>query len=195
LVTRCRKAFSDSLTSPTISIALYSGGNLWNKKRMDYVSHGLWSYIFFHRIKTPLLAVCFGLLPDTASWVIYGLYRVFTGGPYGKPILGQIPDWTYTLYDISHSLVVAITVILIVLVILRRVPIYMFAWPIAIVMDLLTHRREFLPTPFLWPISDWKFPGISWGTWQFMLINYTLIAIAMALIIVYKRRKKNRTKI
>lgn len=161
---------------------------------MDYVSHGLWSYIFFHRTKTPLLAVCFGLLPDTMSWVVYGLYRVFTGGPYGKPIVSIIPLWTFILYNISHSLVVALCVILIIFVILKRVPIYIFAWPIAIVMDFLTHTRSFLPTPFLWPISDWKFPGMSWGTWQFIAVNYSLIAIAMTLIIVYKRMRKNRSK-
>jgi len=162
---------------------------------MDYVSHGLWSYIFFHRIKTPLLAVCFGLLPDTTSWLIYAFYNVFTGGPFGKPVLELVPDWTFTLYNISHSLVVALCVILIVFIILRRVPVYMFAWPIAIVMDLLTHTREFLPTPFLWPISDWKFPGISWGTWQFIAINYFLIAIAMTAIILYKRKRRNRTRV
>lgn len=162
---------------------------------MDYVSHGFWSYIFFHRIKTPLLAVCFGLLPDTASWVIYGLYRVFTGGPYGKPVLSHIPDWTYALYNISHSLIVAVSVIFIVSIIARRLPVYMLAWPIAIVMDLLTHNRDFLPTPFLWPISDWKFPGISWGTWKFTVINYSLIAIAMTLIIVYKRKRKQNPNI
>ena len=157
---------------------------------MDYVSHGLWSYIFFHRIRTPLLAVVFGLLPDTASWVIYAIYRLFMGGTFGKPIISEIPDWTFTLYNISHSLIVAAAVILLVFAVLRTLPLYLFAWPIAIVMDLLTHSRAFLPTPFLWPLSGWTFPGISWGTWEFIVVNYALIAISMTLIILYRQRRR-----
>ncbi len=157
---------------------------------MDYVSHGLWSYIFFHRIKTPLLAVCFGLLPDTLSWVIYAIHQLIVGGKFGKPVIAEIPGWTFTLYNISHSLIIAAAVILLVFVIMRRVPVYMFAWPIAIVMDALTHSRAYLPTPFLWPISGWTLPSISWGTWHFIAVNYALIAVAMTLIILYKRRKR-----
>jgi len=158
---------------------------------MDYVSHGLWSYIFFHRIRTPLLAVLFGLLPDTLSWFIYMIYRLIIGGCFGKPVISEIPSWTLLLYDISHSLIVATAVILIFFIFLRRIPVYMFAWPIAIVMDLLTHSRAFLPTPFLWPISNWTFPGISWGTWEFLVVNYALIAIAMTVILYIKHRKRS----
>lgn len=157
---------------------------------MDYISHGVWSYIFFHRIRKPLLAVAFGLLPDTLSWFVYAAYRLIAYGTFGKPILGQIPAWAFVLYDISHSIVVAFCVILIVFVILKRVPIYMFAWPISIALDVLTHKRSFLPTPFLWPISDWTFPGISWGTKKFMVINLSLMIIALVVIIGKKRRHR-----
>lgn len=155
---------------------------------MDYISHGLWSYIFFHRIHRPILAVCFGLLPDTMSWVIYAIYRAFTYETFGKPVLSQIPGWTYTLYNLSHSLIVASFVIIFIFIILRRIPLYVFAWPIAIVMDALTHSREFLPTPFLWPVSSWTFPGISWATPWFFILNYILIAAALILIF-YRRWK------
>lgn len=161
---------------------------------MDYVSHGLWSYIIFHRIRRPFLAVCFGLLPDTLSWVVYAIYRLFREGEFGKPVLGQIPAWTFVLYDLSHSLIVAIVAILIILAAFRRVPVYVFAWPIAIIIDALTHTRDFLPTPFLWPISDWTFPGIRWSSWQFLLVNYVLIIIAMAAIL-YWRRKRGRVQL
>lgn len=157
---------------------------------MDYVSHGLWSYIIFHRIRTPLLAVCFGLLPDTLSWVIYGIYRLITHGEFGKPVLDEIPDWAFLLYDISHSLVVALAVIAIIFIVLRRVPVYIFAWPLMIIIDALTHTRAFLPTPFLWPVSDWTFPGISWATPWFLVLNYALITVGLTLIIYYKRKKK-----
>lgn len=159
---------------------------------MDYVSHGLWSYIFFHWIKRPLLAVCFGLLPDTLSWGIYGIYRLVVHGHFGKPILDQIPNWAFALYNITHSLVVAALVILLLFVLLRRVPVYIFAWPIAIAMDVLTHSTEFLPTPFLWPLTDWKFPGISWATPWLFVLNVILIVVAMIIIYRRKRRKAGR---
>jgi len=122
--------------------------------------------------------------------VIFAAYRLLTGGSFGRPVLNEMPEWVFVLYNISHSLFVAMFVILVTFIILRRVPIYIFAWPIAIVMDLLTHRRDFLPTPFLWPISDWAFPGISWGSWQFMVVNYTAICISLFLIFFLRRHKK-----
>ncbi len=156
---------------------------------MDYIAHGFWSYIFFHRIKTPLLAVAFGLMPDTISWGVYAVYQLFISGDFGKPIISQVPAWTFVAYNISHSLVVAGAVMLLIFLLLRRMPLYVYAWPIAIAMDVFTHSKDFLPTPFLWPISDWRFPGIKWSTWQFMAINYTLIAIALS-IIIYRKKKR-----
>lgn len=155
---------------------------------MDYISHGFWSYIFFHWIRRPLLAVCFGLLPDTLSWGVYGIYRFVAYGHFGKPVLDQIPNWAFALYNITHSLVVVALVILLVFVLLRRVPVYIFAWPIAIVMDVLTHSTTFLPTPFLWPLTDWKFEGISWATPWLLALNGFLIVVAM--IVIYRRKRK-----
>ena len=159
---------------------------------MDYVSHGAWSYIFFNKIRRPFLAVIFGLMPDTLSWFIYAVYNLFSGSRFGRPSLSSIPNWAFDLYNISHSLLVAAAVILLIYIILKRVPIYIFAWPIAILMDVPTHTREFLPTPFLWPVSDWGFPGISWGTRWFMILNYSAIVILM-IIIVYRKRRKDKT--
>lgn len=158
---------------------------------MDYVSHGFWSYIVFHRTRQPLLAVCFGLLPDTASWFIYAVYRLATGVGLGRPILSEIPVWVLILYDISHSIFVAFGVIVIAAIALRRLPLYMLAWPMAIAMDVFTHTRGFLPTPFLWPVSDWAFPGISWATRWMFITNWALIAVAMTLIMLWHRRRCN----
>ena len=157
---------------------------------MDYFAHGFWSYIFFHWIKRPWLAVLFGLVPDTASWLIYMIYRLIMFEGFGRPMLNGIPGWVFMLYNISHSLFVAGAAILIVYIMLKKLPVYMLAWPLAITIDTFTHTREFLPTPFLWPVSDWHFPGVSWGSWQFMAANYTLIALA--LILIYFRAKKKR---
>ena len=147
---------------------------------MDYFSHGFWSYIFFNKISKPWYAVLFGLLPDTLSWAIYFVYNLFNGTHFG---VSSIPPWVFTLYGISHSLIVAGVVIFLIYLFLRKVPVYIFAWPIAILMDIPTHSREFLPTPFLWPVSNWYFPGFSWGSRWFMVANWSLIIILMIYII------------
>lgn len=157
---------------------------------MDFFAHGFWSYIFFHKSKQPWIAVLFGLLPDTISWGVYLVYRLFTTGfQFGAPDLGAIPGWVFTLYGLSHSLIISFLVILIVYFMARRIAIYMLAWPIAIVLDTLTHTRDFLPTPFLWPF-EWYFPGINWGTGWFMIINWGLILFWIGYIVYKKKIKK-----
>jgi hypothetical protein len=155
---------------------------------MDFFAHGFWSFIFFHKLKEVRLAVLFGLLPDLISWVPFFFYNLFDGR-YGQPNLALIPDWTFVLYGIGHSLVIALVVIGVVYLIKKKVPYFMFAWPIAIVMDIFTHTREFLPTPFLWPLSNWHFPGISWGSLWFMIINYILIVSCLVYIYVKKSKR------
>jgi len=156
---------------------------------MDYFAHGFWSYILFHTTKKPYLAVLIGLLPDSLSWGIYFIYNLFNGGMPGKPNLALVPDWVYTLYGISHSLITWGLLILCIYIIFKNVPIYLYAAPIAILFDIPTHTREFLPTPFLWPISDWAFPGISWGSKWFMITNYSLIILCLAYIFWKKYQK------
>lgn len=159
---------------------------------MDYFAHGFWSYILFHWIKNPWRAVAFGLLPDTASWFIYFLYRLILSEGFGEFSLNGIPGWVFSLYNVSHSLILAVIAITLVSLYLKKFPVYMLAWPIAIIIDIFTHTREFLPTPFLWPLSTWTFPGISWGNGWFVLVNYTLITLALAYIIIKKRHKKRK---
>ncbi|MAG72988.1 hypothetical protein CL620_01625 [archaeon] len=159
---------------------------------MDFISHGLWSYIFFHTSKRPWLAVVFGMVPDTMSWFIYGAYKILFEGGFGKPNLDQIPNWVWTLYGISHSLVVSLTVIAITFFIFARLgkelPYQMFAWPIAVTMDLLTHSADFLPTPFLWPISNYAFDGLPWSTpWFFG--GYWVLIVGLLGWIIWKKRR------
>ncbi|MCX8147542.1 MAG: hypothetical protein N3D84_03680, partial [Candidatus Woesearchaeota archaeon] len=94
----------------------------------------------------------------------------------------------------SHSLVVCCLMLLFVWFILRSLPIFLLAWPIHIIIDIPTHSRYFLPTPFLWPISDWRFPGFSWGQWWFMLLNWSAIIIALIFVIIKKRIEVKKLK-
>lgn len=121
---------------------------------------------------------------------MYLAYNLITGKQFGKPDLSSIPEWVFTLYNISHSLFVAFGVIILLYAILRKFPWYALAWPIAIVMDLFTHTRDFLPTPFLWPVSSWRFDGISWGSRWFIIANYAAIAVAFIVIYAAKKRRE-----
>ncbi len=154
---------------------------------MDIFAHFWWSYILFYRHKLLRYALIFGVAPDLLSWGIYTIYRLIKGIPFGRPILSIIPDWVFTLYGITHSLFVFAFVFFIIWIIFKKLPIYLFPWLAHILMDIPTHTREFLGTPFLWPISDYTFPGISWASMAFMMANYS--AIIILLIISLKLRK------
>ena len=102
----------------------------------------------------------------------------------------EFPEWMNFLYCLSHSLFIAFGVILIATLIKRKLPLVMLAWPIAILMDIFTHTKDFFPTPFLWPFFDWTFSGISWGNSYFMAMNYILIISAISWIIYKKKFSK-----
>ena len=160
---------------------------------MDYLAHGLWSYIVFHKIKKVWYAVFFGLLPDNLSWAVYLIYSLFTNGfNFGAPVVSEIPNWVFALYNVSHSLIVASFFIILFGFIYKKIIVYMLAWPMAILMDVISHTRDFLPTPFLWPLTDWKFDGVRWGSPKFMIINYVLITIGLIYVLLRKRESYKR---
>ncbi|PIN86313.1 hypothetical protein COV19_05910 [Candidatus Woesearchaeota archaeon CG10_big_fil_rev_8_21_14_0_10_44_13] len=143
---------------------------------MDFFAHIAWAYIIFNKLKKRefCLALLFAALPDIIGWGGFMFYNLFNGR-FGQPDLTKIPSWTWMLYDISHSLVVFGVILLVVWLIYKKIPLFMLAYPIEILMDIPTHSREFLPTPFLWPVSNWHFPGFSWGQGWFMILNWSLI--------------------
>jgi len=73
----------------------------------------------------------------------------------------------------------------------RRVPWEVGGWLVHILIDIPSHSYKFYPTPFLWPFSEWKFDGWSWGAPIFMIINYSLIiGVYVLFYFVNKKRKK-----
>jgi len=146
---------------------------------MDTFAHGIWSFIIFSHFTNPWLAVFFGMMPDLFSWTIYMFYRLFSGAKFGKPDLSTIPHWAFTLYGMTHSVFVMGAVFLIVYLFTGGLPLYLLAWTLHVLIDIPTHSRDFLPTPFLWPLSDWHFPGFSWGQRWFMIANYSAITAAI----------------
>ena len=51
----------------------------------------------------------------------------------------------------------------------------MLAWPVHIIVDLLTHSVEFFPTPIFWPLSDYRFDGVPWSNIYVFITNIILI--------------------
>lgn len=171
---------------------------------MDVFSHGLWSAAIYkganikakQRMKTRL-AVFFGVFPDVFSfvllfiWMFWGL--IFGGLNFSdfpapnmtepaRPDTLLIFKITNALYSFSHSLTMFFVVFSAAFLILKRITWEMFAWFLHILIDIPTHSYKFYPTPFLWPVSDFKFDGFSWSEPWFMILNYSALVIVFVLL-------------
>ena len=154
---------------------------------MDTLSHALWGKGLFGYRKYRWYSFFFGALPDLFSFGIYFIHSIFfSSSPVmGRPTRSEIPEWVYSLYDISHSMVIASIIIFIVYKINKEFAFPMLAWPAHIILDFFTHSIEFFPTPILWPISDFKFDGIPWSNPIIFFTNVLLIF----LLFIYRRKK------
>ena len=156
---------------------------------MDTLSHALWGKGLFGYRKYRWYSFLFGALPDLFSFGIYFIHSIFfSSSPLmGRPTRSEIPEWVYSLYDISHSLVIASIFIFIAYKINKEFAFPMLAWPAHIILDFFTHSIEFFPTPILWPISDFKFDGIPWSNPIVFFANVICIFFLFA----YRRKKSN----
>jgi hypothetical protein len=102
------------------------------------------------------------------------------------------------LYNYSHSVVIFFSVLCFIVVLryliqkrplLQILPFEMFGWLLHILCDIPTHSYKFYPTPIFWPLWGWKFNGFSWGVWWFMLLNYSLLALAFVVIKIKTKKK------
>ena len=154
---------------------------------MDTLSHALWGKGLFGYRKYRWYSFLFGALPDLFSFGIYFIHSIFfSSSPVmGRPTRSEIPEWVYSLYDISHSMVIVSIIIFIVYKINKEFAFPMLAWPAHIILDFFTHSIEFFPTPILWPISDFKFDGIPWSNPIIFFTNVLLIF----LLFIYRRKK------
>ena len=159
---------------------------------MDTLSHALWGKGLFGYRKYRWYSFLFGALPDLFSFGIYFIHSIFfSSSPViGRPTRSEIPEWVYSLYDISHSLVIASIIIFIVYKINKEFAFPMLAWPAHIILDFFTHSVEFFPTPILWPISDYQFDGIPWSNPIIFFTNVLLIF----LLFIYRWKRTSSLK-
>ena len=146
---------------------------------MDIISHALWTNLVFKEVGTSVKwwAVLFSVLPDLISFIfIFGRgfwQRVLH---YTDPPLKKFPPIVFKFYNVTHSLAIwGIAYIVLRTFGLEAAALAWCGWSFHILLDIPTHAKKYLATPFLWPFSRLKFDGIHWSDKGFMLFNYTVL--------------------
>ena len=137
-------------------------------------------------------------MPDIFSFgpyfvlMLLGLYPM-EDHSHGQPSMASIPDFVHVMYQVTHSLVIYAVVIAILVLLGRRAWVWLtLGWPLHILVDMPTHTQEFFSTPFLWPLSDFSFNGISWSNpWIFIPNVIVLAGIYGHWYLERRRAKKN----
>ena len=133
----------------------------------------------------------FGVFPDLFAFSIpfaLRFYNILISGNSISSFFSRPPvaeeglqngfSLAHNLYQYSHSLMIWAVVFLIVWAFYKRPRYELLGWALHILIDIPTHVLAFFPTPFLFPISDYKFSyGIQWSNWWFMVINYSLLLL------------------
>jgi len=157
----------------------------------------------------PLLAAWWGIFPDLLAFTpffVWFFWQFLFGDPAGiqmprfalmeptSPDTIFIQRLTHFLYSFSHSLLVFLAVAFAIWLWRRmrkgvgRLPWEMGGWLLHVLIDIPTHTYTFFPTPFLWPVSEFKLGGVAWGEPWFMVLNYGLLLAAFVFLRL-KRRK------
>ena len=165
---------------------------------MDIFSHALWGGAALGRKKHGdfLFAAAFSLLPDFFGegvmflLVMLGLPNM-PGLEHGHPDIGEFPAYAQNFYNATHSLVIFSLAFALVWLLKKKAFLPMAAWGLHILIDIPTHSFTLFPTPFLWPLTNFKVDGIKWDSLMILIPNYALLA-ALYSAWFYKQRKKNK---
>lgn len=164
---------------------------------MDIISHGLWGGAAFGRKSRGSfwLAFLFGVMPDIFSFGILWAANILgisqrPNWENGSPDMSLIPEYVGHLYNVTHSLIIFSIVFAVVWFILKRPLWELSAWSLHIVFDIFTHSSKFFPTPFLWPVSDFKVNSISWASPYIFFPDVALLIVVYTWFFIAKRRKK-----
>lgn len=174
---------------------------------MDVFAHTIWANALAQKLnekrersKKELISVAWtsfwGVFPDlfafTASFLII-ILNILKGNSFAVEFSehGGPSSLAYTLYNYSHSIVIWAIVFTVVWIFFKKPKLVLLGWLLHIIIDIPSHSINFYPTPFLWPISDYKFPhGVSWANLWFMIINYTAMLVVFLYFIIKKERIK-----
>ncbi len=161
---------------------------------MDILAHGLWVNVIYAKSikKERWIAALLGIAPDLLSFGIFFILGLFGGFNFGPPNISQVPGYVFSLYNIWHSIFTWSVIFFLVWGILKKPYWPLLAPLIHIAIDVPLHDINFFPTPFLWPVSDYKFDGFSWGVGWFMILNYAALIIAYLAWYIIKWQKTKK---
>lgn len=161
---------------------------------MDFISHALWGGVAFGQRtrKAFFTAAGISILPDVMTEGLFGgLYLLdlghMPGWENGHPAFTSYPLWAQNFYNLTHSAIVFALCFLLIWMFARK-PVWITgAWGLHILIDIPTHSLDLFPTPFLWPICEYKLNGISWH--NPIVFGANLLLLVGAFTLRLKRRK------
>ncbi|MFA6251712.1 MAG: hypothetical protein WC603_03755 [Candidatus Paceibacterota bacterium] len=181
---------------------------------MEILAHTLWTTAGVIKVNaiakkkgqpfqmSTLWTAFWGIFPDLFAFTlpfVFSFYKVISGQQqFGSfSTRHQIADGftlSHTLYQYSHSLIVFIIVFLVIWFLIKKPPWVLLGWALHILIDIPSHALAFFPTPFLFPISEYRFPfGVAWSNTWFMIINYSTLLIVWGSILFKKYHKSTKT--
>lgn len=169
---------------------------------MDIFSHGLWAGAILGRKKKKkfFVVALISMLPDLFSigifWlcVLFGISSMPTWSNWHLDY-SSLPSYIDPLYNMSHSLWVFFLVYLLVWIIKARPCQPLLAWGLHILIDIPSHSIFHFPTPFLWPLSNYRYDGISWVENIFLIPDIVILLtvyLGYFLYVKYKARQERR---
>jgi len=182
---------------------------------MEILAHTLWTTASARKINkvsekrgkayrmSLFWSAFWGIFPDLFAFTLpffFSFYKTIIGGDQfiSFATRHQVADGftlSSTLYQYSHSLIIFIAVFLILWAIKKCPPWVMLGWALHIILDIPSHSLAFFPTPFLFPVSDYRFPyGVSWGNMWFQIINYSVLLLIWGSVLLKRITKKDLTK-
>lgn len=169
---------------------------------MDILAHMLWAN-YGSRVANKIIrkkdrkinlpwVTFWGVFPDlfafTIPFVVLMFSAIKNGFTFVRPTSFGLAAY---LYQYSHSIVIWSLVFSLVWVIAKKPRLELLGWLLHILIDIPSHSASFYPTPFLFPISNYKFMhGISWSNTWYMIINYGLLLV-LTFYFFHKNKKKS----
>jgi LexA-binding, inner membrane-associated putative hydrolase len=164
---------------------------------MDIVSHALWAAAAGEHLRRKGLmgrgafgaTIAIGAMPDVVSFIpalawgvrephpFAAMCASIVATPGGEPLPAAINTLSHNLHCVTHSVVIAA---LVTLVVWRARPAWipvLVGWWLHIAMDIPTHSTDYYAVPIFYPLSDWGFNGVPWTTPWIMALNYAALAV------------------
>ncbi|NLB54572.1 MAG: hypothetical protein GX811_02185 [Lentisphaerae bacterium] len=175
----------DTLTHALSGAALFSRTGLLGGKKGAIPTKNRMLSVFDW---TTGSAFFFGLFPDIISIGPHFVYSLLFDNSMG---FQAVPDFVFTIYKYTHSLLIASALILLVSLFNRTFALTMLAWPFHIVTDMFTHAPGPFGTRVFYPISDFAFPGSDWWKNGYLTTLPILIMIVVWIFILWYRIAKS----